>query len=48
MGTLRSFAAPKPNSQAAPQGLGQRSKLEKVVPKMVCWRGLDAGQSRRR
>jgi len=31
----------RPNSQATPQGLDQRSKMEKVVPKMArqlrCW-----------
>jgi len=32
----------EPNSGATPQGLDQRSKFEKVVPKMVRWRGSDA------
>jgi len=36
------------NSQAAPQGLDQRSKMEEVVPKMACQRRTDARQSRRR
>jgi len=36
----------RPNSWAMPQGLDQRSKMDKV-PKMTRPRGLDAGQSRR-
>jgi len=38
----------RPNSRATPQGLNQRSKMEKVVPKMEHQRGSDAGQSRRK
>jgi len=38
----------KPNSRATPQGLGQRLKMEELVPKMARRRGSDAGQSRRR
>jgi len=29
-----------------PHPKDQRSKMEEVVPKMVCWRGSDAGKSR--
>jgi len=36
------------NSLATPQDLDQKSKMEKVVPKMVHRRGSDAEQSRKR
>jgi len=38
----------RPNSRTTPQGLDQKSKMEKVEPKMARLRGSDAGQSRRR
>jgi len=38
----------KPNSWATPQGLGQRSKMEEVEPKMARRRGSDERQSIRR
>jgi len=38
----------KPNNRDTPQNRNQRSKIEDVVPKMARWRGLVAGQFRRR
>jgi len=38
----------RPNSQATPQSLDQRSKMKDVVPKMARRRGSEAGQSKRR
>ena len=38
----------RPNSQATPQGLDHRSRIEREEPKIDLRRGSEAGQSRRR
>ena len=38
----------RPNSQATPQGLDYRSRIEREEPKVDLRRGSEAGQSRRR
>ena len=38
----------RPNSQATPQGLDHRSRVEREEPKIDLRRGPEEGQSRRR
>ena len=38
----------RPNSRATPQGLDQRSRIEREEPKIDLRRGSEAGQSRRK
>ena len=47
-GWVRGGTPRRPNSWATPQGLDQRSRIEREEPKIDLRRGSEAGQSRRR